>query len=373
MKRLKSKRLKKLASKRPSLRRKGEPEVSESVPRITNETVAAHREEVLGSARKYIYPLQHSKHRIVLVSTALIIMAVVVFFTYSTLALYKFQSSSTFLYRVSQVIPFPIARAAGRFVSYEDYLFELRHYTHYYENQLNTDFTDPKNAPQLADFKRRALDKVINDAYVKKLAEQQGITVTDQEVNDQIAIVRNQNRLGSDDKVFEDVLKDYWGWSVDDFKRSLRQELLAQKVVAKMDTDTSGRASAALAELQGGADFAAVAKKYSDDARTKDSGGEFGYPIERTDRNLTAQATDALFKLPPGQVSPIVNTGYGLEILKNIENQGERIRGAHILFNFKDINAYVNDLKEQQKARAFIALPAPAVTPDQSQQQPASQ
>ena len=208
--RLKSKKLKQLAAKRPRLRgRKGEPEVQEGVPRITNETVAAHREEVLGTARKYIYPLQHSKHRIVLVSTALIIMAVVVFFTYSTLALYKFQASSTFLYRVSQVMPFPIARAAGRFVSYEDYLFELRHYTHYYENQLATDFTDPKNKPQLDDFKRRALEKVINDAYVKKLAARESITVTDKEVDDQIAIVRNQNRLGSDDKVFEDVLKDY--------------------------------------------------------------------------------------------------------------------------------------------------------------------
>jgi hypothetical protein len=368
MKRLKSKRLKKLASKRPSLRRKGEPEVQEAVPRITNETVAAHREEVLGSARKYIYPLQHSKHRIVLVSTALIIMAMVVFFTYSTLALYKFQSSSTFLYRVSQVIPFPIARASGRFVSYEDYLFELRHYTHYYENQLNTDFSDPKNAPQLADFKRRALDKVINDAYIKELAEQQGVTVTDTEVGDQITTVRNQNRLGSDDKVFEDVLKDYWGWSVDDFKRSLRQELLAQKVVAKMDTETADRANAALTELQGGADFAVVAKKYSDDVRTKDAGGELGYPIERTDRNLTAQATDALFKLQPGQISPVINDGYGLEILKNIETQGERIRGAHILFNFKDINGYVNDLKDKQKARAFISLPPPVATPPEQSQ-----
>src|SRR4030095_6548834 len=167
-----------------------------------NETVAAHREAVLGSARKYIYPLQHSKHRIVLVSVALFILTIVIFFTYSTLALYKFQSSSAFLYRVSQVIPYPIARAGGRFVAYENYLFELRHYTHYYENQLATDFSDPKNAPQLEDFKRRALDKVVNDAYVKKLAEQNGVSVSTQEVNDQITIVRNQNRLGSDEKVF---------------------------------------------------------------------------------------------------------------------------------------------------------------------------
>lgn len=353
---MKRKKLKKLLSKRP--RRTAEPEVRANVPRITNETVAAHREEVLGSARKYIYPLQHSKHRIVLISTVLFIVTIVFFFTYCTLALYKFQTSSTFLYRVSQVMPFPIARTGGRFVAYENYLFELRHYTHYYENQLDTDFSDPKNTPQLNDFKRRALDKVISDAYVKQLAKQHNVSVSNQEVNDQITLVRNQNRLGGNDKVFEDVLRDYWGWSVDDFKRSLRQELLAQKVASTLDTDTRTRADAALAEVKAGGDFAALAKKYSDDAKTKDTGGEFGYPVDRTDRNLSAQTTDALFKLAPGQTSDLINTGYSLEILKNIEAQGDKIRGAHILFNFKDINTYVNDLKEKKPSTQYISLPA---------------
>jgi len=64
-------KIKKLLAKRP-LRRRGaaEPERSleeaiSNLPRITNETIAEHREEVLSSARKYIYPLQHSLQRIV--------------------------------------------------------------------------------------------------------------------------------------------------------------------------------------------------------------------------------------------------------------------------------------------------------------------
>jgi hypothetical protein len=337
-------------------RRKGE-EAGARVPRITNDTVAAHREEVLSSARKYIYPLQHSKHRIVMISSTLFITMVVAFFGYCTLALYKLQTNSIFLYRVTQVIPFPVARASGHFVAYENYLFELRHYTHFYETQQKTDFNDPKNKPQLDNFKHRALDKVVNDAYVKKLAEQNRVTVNDKEVNDQIEVVRKQNRLGGSDRVLEDVLKDYWGWSLDDFKRSLRQEILAQKVASVLDTDTHKRADAALAELKGGADFAAVAKKYSDDTGTKDNGGEIGFPIDRTNRDLTAQTTDGLFKLQPGQYSDIINIGYGLEIVKNLENNGDKIKGAHILFNFKDINTYVNDAKDKQKARVYIRLP----------------
>ena len=64
-----------------------EPTLESNVPRITNETVAAHREEVLSSARKYIYPLQHSKHRIVRISLSLLATALVVFFVYCGLAL----------------------------------------------------------------------------------------------------------------------------------------------------------------------------------------------------------------------------------------------------------------------------------------------
>lgn len=49
------------------------------VPRITNETVTEHREEVLSSARKYIYPLQHSRHRIVKLSVGLLVLVIVAF------------------------------------------------------------------------------------------------------------------------------------------------------------------------------------------------------------------------------------------------------------------------------------------------------
>lgn len=349
------KRLTKLVPKRLK-RNRGEPAVKENVPRITNETVAEHREEVLKSARKYIYPLQHSKHRIVLISTGLFIMAIIGFFAYCTLALYRFQNSSTFLYRVTQVIPFPVARTGGQFVAYENYLFELRHYTHYYETQLKVNFENGKDREQLNQFKKRALDKIITDAYVKQLAAQHGISVSEQEVNDQITIVRNQNRLGSSERVFEDVIKDYWGWTVDDFKRSLRTTLLAQKVVAKLDTEATKKAEAALAELNAGADFAAVAKKYSEDP-SKENGGELGFAVDRTSKEVSAQATDALFKLQPGQITGIVNTGYTLEILKNIETNGDKVRAARIVINFKSIDTFVNDLKEKQKYTQYIKLP----------------
>jgi hypothetical protein len=346
-------RLRRLHAK---LKRRREQEIipESSVPRITNETIAEHREEVLSGARKYIYPLQHSTHRIVLISVGIFIALVVTFFTYTTLALYKLQSSSTFIYRVTQVIPFPVARTKGRFVSYESYLFELRHYIHYYETQQKLSFKTAAGEQQLASYKKQALQRVVDDAYIKELAEKHHVNVTDKEVDAEIAIVRKQNRLGTSDKVFEDVLRDFWGWSISDFKRSLRQQLLAQKVVSALDTDTHARAEAAKSELDSGADFGAVAKKYTDDPAGKDNGGDFGGPIDRTNRDYPAQTVDTLFRQAPGQVSGIINTGFALEIIKTSEVTGDKAKGAHIVFTFKDVSEYLNPLKDSQKTRRYI-------------------
>lgn len=341
-----------------SISRKGkkQAEVLEdvSVPRITNETVAEHREEILGSARKYIYPLQHSKHRIVVITSGLVIAAVVSFFAYCLLALYRLQSTSPFLYRITQVIPFPIARSGSSFVSYENYLFELRHYMHYYVEQQKLSFESESGRGQLNEFKKRALDRVVNDAYIKRVAKQNNIVVTEQEVSAEIEILRNQDRLGETEKVFEDVLKDYWGWSIDDFRRSVKQQLLNQKVLAFWDTETRQRADVALAELRSGKDFAEVAKQYSDDVATKEQGGDLGVWVDQTNRDISAKTIAALFAMQPGQTSEIIDIGYALEIVKLIETKDGKARAAHIVFNYKDINQFLNDEKDKQKAQVYI-------------------
>ena len=124
--------------------------------------------------------------------------------------------------------------------------------------------------------------------------------------------------------------------------------------MAALDTETTNRANQALAELKGGTDFATVTKKYSDDPSSKDNGGDIGI-VERTKRDLTAQTVNELYSLSTGQHSGVFNIGYSLEIVKNIEVTSDgKIHAAHILFNFKDISSYLNDLKDKQKTQVFI-------------------
>ncbi|MDB5166047.1 MAG: hypothetical protein JWM37_119 [Candidatus Saccharibacteria bacterium] len=327
-----------------------------AVPRITTDNVAEHREQVLGSARKFIYPLQHTKRRVVTISIWLFGTAIIVFLVACTLALYKFQSSSTFVYDVTKVLPFPVARAGGRYVSYESYLFELRRYQHYYESQQRLDFSTPDGQKQLANYKKQAMAKVETDAYVKNLAEQHNISISDREVNDEVTLLRAQNRLGSSNEVFENVLEEYWGWSVNDFKRELKTQLLAQKVAATLDTATRDRANAALAAIQQGTDFGQVAGQYSDDAATKGNGGQYGSPIERGNQDIDQQVLDQIFKLQPGQVSGLINTGDSLQIVKVIDGDNTKRNVAVVVCTFKNIADYVQPLRKQEPPKQYIGI-----------------
>lgn len=326
------------------------------VPRITNETVGEHREEVLSSARKYIYPLQHSKHRVVRISLALFAFVLVAFFTFCGLGLYKFQMTSGFIYDVTRIVPFPVAKTGKQWVGYESYLFELRRNMHYYQTQQQSDFSTKDGKTQLARLKQQALDQVTHDAYIKQLASQGHVTVSDQAVNNQIILLRSENRLGNSDRVFREVLNEFWGWTEADFKRELKQQLLAQAVVAKLDTATDARAQAALRQLQGGADFATLAARVSDDPATKTTGGQYPSALTLSDRGVPPAIAAELFKLKPGQTSGIINTGYSLDIVKVIDASGTTVHAAHIQFNFQDISAYIKPLQAKEPVHTYIKL-----------------
>ncbi len=331
-------------------------EALSNVPRITNETVSEHREEVLSGARKHIYPLQHSKSHIVRNSLMIVGIVIVAFFALTTFALYKLQATGGFIYDITRIVPFPVAKVGGSWVSYESYLFELRHNMHYYQTQQQANFSTKDGKTQLDRLKQQALDQVITDAYVKQLAAANGVSVKDSAVNDEVQLLKSQNRLGSSDRVFRDVLKQFWGWSVSDFKRELKQQMLQQAVVAKLDSSTNAKAEAAQKRLINGEDFAKVAGEVSEDQATKGNGGQYGAAITPGARDFHPNVTNELFKLKPGQTSTIIKAGNTLQIVKVTENNGKTVRASHIQFNLKDINSYIKAKQSSTPVHTYIVI-----------------
>jgi peptidyl-prolyl cis-trans isomerase D len=91
------------------------------------------------------------------------------------------------------------------------------------------------------------------------------------------------------------------------------------------DEETAAKARTRIEEVQAkikaGGDFGELAKQYSDDAGSKDKGGELGFfPRGR----MVGEFDDAAFSLQPGEVSEIVQSPFGYNIIQVEEVHEER-------------------------------------------------
>lgn len=331
-------------------------EAIREVPKITNDTVANHREDVLSRARKYIYPLQESKKTIVKTSVSLFILVIIIFLGACGLDLYKFQGTSGFIYGVTEILPFPAAKTDGKWVSYESYLFELRRNMHYYVSQQQANFSTKNGKTQLSSLKKQSLNYAVQIALVNKLAQEHKVSVSNKEVNSQVNLLKAQNRLGSNNNVLREVLNEYYGWDINDFKRELKQELLAQAVATKLDTAATATANSVLSQLKSGADFGTLAAKYSDDTQTKNNGGQYASSITANDQQISPVIVNALFQLKPGQISGIVNTGYSLDIVKVLTRNSNSLTASHIQININNISTYLKPLEQKYPTHNYIKV-----------------
>lgn len=323
--------------------------------RITNETVAEHRERVLAGGRKFKYPVQYTKHRILFMSIVIGVLAILVFVAFFVYQLYFAQAYDKFTYGLTRVIPVPIAKVDNEWVRYSDYLLELRSSVHYLTTKEATNFNSADGKRQLDYQKRLALDKAERDAYVAKLASDNKITVSTDEVNAFVKRQIDNNKLGVKEDIYKQVISDYYDWTFDEYKNSIRQELLGKKVNAALDTEDKNKIQQVLQQIQGGGDFAAIAKAQSEDVITKNNGGDVGFASKNSDdpNGLIAAAG----ALQPGQVSGVIEGTDGFYIIKLYEKRDNGdVHFAKIFISYKFVNQKLAELKSQNKINEFVTI-----------------
>lgn len=111
-------------------------------------------------------------------------------------------------------------------------------------------------------------------------------------------------------------------------------------------TDAAARkkAESILDQLHHGADFAKLAKQYSDDPGSKAQGGELGF----LQRGTTAPEFDkTAFALQPGETSGVIKTQFGYHILQVEEKHPAQEK------SLADVRSLIEaDLKQQKQAQA---------------------
>ena len=104
-----------------------------------------------------------------------------------------------------------------------------------------------------------------------------------------------------------------------------------------------------LAQLKKGADFADLAKKFSQDPGSAQNGGDLGF----FSKGQMVQAFEqAAFGLKPGQTSGVVETPFGFHIIRVSETKADRDLG------YDEVKAQIEDFLKQQmrdkKSQEFV-------------------
>lgn len=289
-----------------------------------------------------------------------IALAVVVLLlaTFGTM-IYAFKQDSPLVYRVSQIVPYPIMRVNGEFVSYGRFLSDYNSIKTYYKSQTGADgkplidYNTAEGKKKLLELRSQVLDQLKSDVVTEQLIRKNKIKVTKDELNKRVDEITKQ--AGGTDKVKE-VLQKYYGWDLNDLKAKLKFQIATEKLQTKIASEGEANAQAkakaedVLKQVQAGGDFAELAKKYSQDSSAA-SGGDLGFFGKG---QMVAEFETAAFALQPGQVSGLVKTKYGYHIIKVTDKKDDQIRASHILIKGVDVDQYIKDQVAKAKVAVFV-------------------
>jgi len=344
--------MKKLLDK---VRRKKQPE--EPAGRITTDTLAEHREKVLAGGRKFKYPVQYQRHRLVINTIIIGVTAVIVLLGVGWYLLYQAQNSSEFMYRVTKVVPVPVATVDGQPVNYSDYLMRYRSASHYLIEKEQVDTRTESGKSQLNYVKSQSMNDAIESAYAVKLAHELKIEVTSAELETFL----KQQRLSSDGTEFSEatynsVIEDYYGWSPDEYRDAMTSKLLRQKVAFAVDSEAEHTAKYVESQVKDGVtDLAALATDLNTQSKNAVVFTPGAWvPKNNRDGGLAAAAA----ALQKGQISQAIKTptGDGYYYVQLLDSNDTQVQYATLFVPLTEFDKKLQTLTKEGKIKKYISV-----------------
>ncbi|HSX02356.1 MAG TPA: peptidylprolyl isomerase [Candidatus Saccharimonadia bacterium] len=337
-------------------------ESTESVAAVAAAASAGEATAPSSSAKSPIIRVPRDLKKTAIITGSVLVGVLAVVIIIFGVLVYGYKSANPVVAAVSSVVPYPVEKVNGTFVSYHDYLFEVNANEKAYQsnaklnNQPAVDFNSTDGKKLVVQIKQHALDKLKSDAVVAQLAAQKKVTVSQKDINDLI----NQlyQRYGGKDTLLK-TLNQIYGWNLNDLNKVVYKQLLAQKLQDKvasdpaLDAQAKAKAQDVLNKTKAdGADFGALAKQYSQ-ASDASTGGDLGNVAKG---QLPTDEETAMNALQPGEVSGLVKTQYGYEVIKVIDRSGDTTHAQHILIETIDFNSYFNDQLKKAKVNTYLKV-----------------
>lgn len=307
--------------------------------RITSETVAQHRERILAGGRRFKYPIQYTRHKLVINAIAISVAALIIVVIIGWWQLYPMQNTSDFMYRITKVISVPVAIVDGQPVLYSDYLMKYRSSINYLEQKEQVSFKTDDGKRQIEHYKQQSMSDAIADAYALKLAKNLDISVSASELEGFLKEQRESSDVSQ--QTYDAVILDYYGWNPDEYHHVTENNLLRQKVAYAVDKNATSTVDSVAGTLKKDAEtnLKTLAATISGKDTTKAVYGASGWvPKTNQDGGLAIEAA----KLKKLQLSSTIKSTIG---------------GGYYFIRLLDIN-------ETQVSYEYIQIPLTVFTKD---------
>ena len=317
------------------------------------EKVEERREEVLSKGRKFKYPLQWTRHRVVINTILITLILIVLMVVAGWLALYRFGMTDELLFRITKIVPAPVAVVDGENVPFSDYLMLYRSSMTSVERQSGSQFDEESLKQLRIEYKRAALTEAEKYAFATKLAKELNVAVSEEEVANEFNRHLNIGGIERSEEGFIKIIEDNFGLSKSEYERMLYLSLLKSKVEMQIDTEANEIANKVEQTLKtNGDNYQAVAEELGEKIIYQETGGLVD------SKNIDGgRATEAM-KLEPGQSSGkfISMNGDGYYFVKLIKKTDTEADFVSIKVPFTEFEKRFNALEADGKIVEHIEI-----------------
>ncbi|HSW90509.1 MAG TPA: SurA N-terminal domain-containing protein [Candidatus Saccharimonadales bacterium] len=325
--------------------------------RITNDTVAEHRERILAGGRRFKYPVQYARHRLVFNTIVVSIVFIILLIAIGWWQLYPMQNSSAFMYRLTRIIPIPVAVVNSEQVPYSDYLVQYRG-SEYYLNkygEIKLDSSDGRR--QLNYIKRQSLDKAEQTTYARQLARKLNIVVTNDDIDKFINEERNTANGRVSQETYDSSMQLYYGETPSDYRLRIANSMLEAKIAFAVDDSATAQVKQAqtlVTSTQG--DLAAVATQMAKSKGGKVTAGQSGL-IDVTSK-FSGLRVSEVAKMAKGSISgPLKSTtDDGYYFVKIVDKTGTQVDFLYLHIPLTTFTDEFAGLGSSHKIQEYIKI-----------------
>lgn len=315
--------------------------------------VDERREEVLARGRKFKYPLQFTKHRVVVNTILIAFIVTAIILTSGWLALYQFGMTDEMLFRVTKIFPVPVATVDGEAVRFSDYLMFYRSSMLSIERQSGQVDNQSNLDTLRLQYKRAALNEAEDYSFAVKLAKENGITVSNEEIANEFSRHLKIGGVDRSEQGFMKIVEENFGLNREEYERMLYLTLMRAKVEAEIDEPANIIANQVESLLkENGGNYSAVAEKLGSSIVYEETGGMV------SNQNIDGGRASEASKLEPGAESGrfVSMNGDGYYFVKLIKKTETEVNFVSIKVPFTEFKKRMDTLRADNKIQEFVRV-----------------